>query len=163
MKRTPFSESSCVFLVLCSVIVVSFFGAAVVAQAPAVTGDQKTVVIVTNFTDQAVTCSVESIRKIMFDPTLSVAALVRDTLAGRLRSPATCRTLHAKRPSTDPCSLSSLGLAAEESAESAGSMSRYPRRVYVMHPTAAEERHQAPGGTPSYSWISRATWKALFS
>ena len=126
------------------------------AQQGAVTGDQKTLVIVGNFTDSAVTCSISSIRSLMFDPTLSLAALLKDnslgkvTVSGDVVGPYTIN-----RTSTDPCNLSGLSSAAEAAATASGvDVSAYPHRMYVLPPnTCSGGGNGTMGGLPSYSWI----------
>jgi hypothetical protein len=59
-------------LALCAAFVCQARG---IAQ---VSGDQKTLVILTDFNDQSLSCSPDFVRALMFDPTESVAALYKN-------------------------------------------------------------------------------------
>jgi hypothetical protein len=129
---------------------------AIAQQTGAVTGEQKTLVIVGDFTDKPVSCSVSSIRSVMFDPTLSVAALYRDNSLGKVTVTGDIVGPYLlNKASTDPCNLSGLSLAAEAAAAASGvDVNAYPRRMYVLPPNACSGTGNGTvGGVPSYSWI----------
>jgi hypothetical protein len=102
-------------------------GVTITSNAPAsanyVSGDQKTLVIVANFTDSCVSCSVETINQLMFnDPSgLSVDRLYRDSSLGAISFSGTVvGPFDIPFASTDQCELGEWAGAAEERAVAAG-------------------------------------------
>ena len=126
------------------------------AQTQTPSGEQKTLVIVAEFIDQPMSCSVETVRSTVFDSTLSVNALLRNNSADRIwLSGDVVGPVLLDRASTDPCSLSGLAMDAEAAASAAGAdIGAYPRRVYVMPPNSCGAGgHGTLGGNPSQAWV----------
>jgi len=143
---------------LASALFLSTFVAtdALARQTGAVTGEQRTLVIVADFRDKPVSCSVSSIRSVMFDPTLSVAALYRDNSLGKVTvTGEVVGPYLLDKTTADPCHLSGLSAAAETAAAAAGvEVSAYPRRMYVLPPnTCSGTGNGTVAGVQSYSWI----------
>ena len=144
------------FFVLALAFVCIWRAPGVFAQSSTPSGDQKTLVILGNFSDKPLACSREFVQSVMFDPVSSVAALYRDNSLGKITflgdvvGPYTLNIA-----STDPCNLSTLSITAEAAAVAAGvDPSEYPRRIIVL------PSNTCPGGgngtmhaTPSTSWI----------
>ena len=106
------------------------------AAPAAIAGDQTTIVMVANFLDKNVSCSVGAIRDLMFtDPTdQSIDDLYQETSFGSVRfigDVAGPYTLDAL--STDSCNFSAWGQAADALARANGvEPDAYNRKVYVM-------------------------------
>jgi hypothetical protein len=128
----------------------------VFAQSSTPSGDQKTLVILADFSDKPLECSREFVQSVMFDPVTSVAALYRNnslgriTLSGDVVGPYTLNVA-----STDACDLGVLSAAAEASAAGAGvDTSPFLRRVIVLPSnTCPGAGNGTMHSSPSYSWI----------
>jgi hypothetical protein len=144
-------------------------GSTVAAGSDVPVGDQRTLVMLANFTDAAVSCSVDAVNNAMFaDPgDLSVSALYASsslgtvTFSGQVAGPY---VLDAT--STDACDMSRWADEADAAASASGvDVAAYPRRVYVM------PRNTCPGaglGTvggvqSSRSWIFDCATKGVFA
>jgi Gametolysin peptidase M11/NPCBM-associated, NEW3 domain of alpha-galactosidase len=122
------------------------------------TADQPTIVIVANFRDTSVSCSIDTINNAMFaDPNgKSAAALYRDnsrgqvSLSGQVVGPYTIDFA-----STDACGLDRWTTAAQNAATTAGvNLAGYQHRVFVMPPNSCSGSGLGSiGGLPSYAWI----------
>jgi len=118
--------------------------------------DQRTLVILANFSDKALTCTADSVRSLMFDPTLSLAALYKDNSRGTVNfSGDVVGPYTLNIASTDPCGLSAVSVGAEAMATASGvDVSAYPRRVYVLPPsTCPGGGNGTMSGVPTYAWI----------
>jgi len=124
----------------------------------AVTGDQRTLVIVANFNDVNVTCSIPSITDIMFtDPNgQSVDAVYRDnsndcvSFSGTVVGPYTINF-----SSLGVCDPSQWAEAAQAAAVAAGvNVTSYARKVYVLPPNSCPmSGYGSVGGTTSDAWV----------
>ena len=72
------------FFVLALAFVCIWRAPGVFAQSSTPSGDQKTLVILGNFSDKPLACSREFVQSVMFDPVSSVAALYRDNSLGKI-------------------------------------------------------------------------------
>jgi len=138
------------------------------ATTIAATGDQPTLVVVTNFRDAAVSCPVTTIRDTMFtDPgNQSIDDLYRETSQGRLSlSGKVVGPVTINASSTDTCDVNAWSTAADAAAQSAGvDLSGYQRRVYVMPSQNAcgYTGLATIGGSPSKAWIMRCDLPAVY-
>ena len=128
------------------------------ATTRSVTGDRRSLVMVSNFADAAVTCSVGAVRDIMFtDPNgRSVAALYRDNSRGQLSlSGEVVGTFNLTARSTDSCDLSGWAQQADAAATASGvDVSQYGHRVYVMPDNSCVATGYATmGGSPARAWV----------
>jgi Gametolysin peptidase M11/NPCBM-associated, NEW3 domain of alpha-galactosidase len=123
-----------------------------------VSGDQRTLVMIADFRDVAVSCSADAIAQRMFtEPTgYSVAGLYRASSDGRVSfSGAVVGPLTLTSSSTDTCDPGGWASQARAAATASGvDVSAYTRRVYVMPPNSCEAAGYAyVGGMPSDAWI----------
>lgn len=140
--------------------------------APATTmvsGDQKTLVLVANFTDASVSCPIQEIQDRVFsEPTgQSVNNLYAETSLGAVSlSGSVAGPFQTGYSSTAACDLDAWTRAAEAQAQANGiSLSQYARRIYVL------PRQNAcnyvglgtVGGTPSQSWIFRCEMTDVYA
>jgi len=135
--------------------------------ATAVTGDQKTLVIVANFTDVNVTCSIASITDIMFtDPNgQSVDGVYRDnsndcvSFSGTVVGPYTIDF-----PSTGVCDPALWAEAAQAAAVAAGvNTASYPRKVYVLPANSCPmSGYGSVGGATSEAWVFNCGIRRLY-
>jgi hypothetical protein len=124
----------------------------------AVSGDQHTLVMVANFIDTAVACSVADVDNVMFsNPSgYSVAALYRDNSRGQLSFSGDVVgpfTIDAR--ATDACNPSAWGLQAEAAAAASGvDPASYARKIYVMPDNSCPASgYGTTGGSPSRAWV----------
>jgi hypothetical protein len=153
-------------LVLAGLMVTAFGATDVSAQESDALGDQKTLVILADFTDSAITCSVDFIRNLVFGATDSVDALYRNNSSGKTSFSGDVVGPYAlNRATSDECSLSALSMAAEASATAAGvNVGSYPRRVYVMPPNSCGAGGKGTvGGTPSQAWVFACNLPGVFA
>ena len=133
----------------------------VVPSAPAVAGEQKTIVLVANFTDAAVACSVADVQNRVFTDPLnkSVDDLYQEMsfgqlwLTGDVAGPFTINY-----STTSACNIAAWASAAESAAIASGvDLSSYNRKIYVMPRTnpCGYTGVGTVGGNPSRSWIFR--------
>jgi hypothetical protein len=113
-------------------------------------GDQRTLVIMANFTDATLSCSVDQVTNTMFtDPTgASVNGLYRDNSRGQLSFSGTVAGPFTIPSSSTTCELDTWANAAEAAATNAGiEVASFPHRVYVLPtgscPAAALDRSGA--------------------
>lgn len=133
-------------------------GSSQLPSTTAVTGDQRTLVIVANFNDVSVTCSIASITDIMFtDPNgQSVDAVYRDnsndcvSFSGTVVGPYTIDF-----SSTGACDPSQWAEAAQAAAVEAGvNAASYARKVYVLPPNSCPmSGYGSVGGATSEAWV----------
>lgn len=134
-----------------------------------VTGQQQTLVIVADFSDVAVDCSVSQVRDIIFsDPQgQTVDALYRESSQGAVSFAGTVvgpyRLPHA---STGSCDTAGWADAAEARAAAAGvDLSRYPRKVYVLprQNSCGASGYGSVGGEQTRAWIMRCELPGLYA
>ena len=132
----------------------------VAAGGSALAGDQRTLVIVADFNDAAVSCSPAAIDAMMFGmpPAQSVNALYDDASRGQLSISGTVVGPYTlgNVASTDPCDIGAWATAAEARAAASGvDVAAYPRRLYVMPSpnTCPGAGFGTVGGTPSGAWV----------
>jgi len=136
---------------------------------PTVVGDQKTLVMVANFTDANVSCSVNDINNIMFaDPNgVTVDNLYREVSRGQVSfSGQVVGPFAIAASSTDTCDISRWATAVEAEAVASGvDLSAYPRRMYVMPPanTCPGAGFGTVGGSPSGAWIFACSVRGLYA
>lgn len=134
-----------------------------------VSGDQKTVVMVANFSDLAVACPLQDIQDRMFSDLndQSVDDLYRETSNGNINfSGAVTGPYTINYTSTSACDLSGWTSAVEAQARANGvDLSAYQRKVYVMPKTngCGYSGIGTVGGTPSMSWIFRCDLPDVFA
>ncbi len=129
------------------------------AADPAAQGEQRTLVIVTDFTDASVACSVQSIRDLMFtDPDgYSIDALYREIsreqvwFSGDVVGP-----FAIDYSSSSVCDPGSWANAAEAAATASGlDLAAYPRKVFVMpqQNSCGMAGYGSVGGPETRAWI----------
>lgn len=137
------------------------------ATAPAVSGDQKTLVILANFTDKAVSCSVDAVRNTVFGASNSANQILRESsrnavsLSGEVVGP-----FNIPYSSTGTCDYRTWGSAADAAAKAAGiDTSQYTRISYAIPPNSCGWGGVANlGGTaPTRSWIAYCAYPAIFA
>jgi hypothetical protein len=121
-----------------------------------VSGDQRTLVMIADFRDVAVSCTADSIAQRMFtEPNgYSIAGLYRASSDGRVSfSGAVVGPLTLTASSTDTCDPGGWANQALAAATASGlDVSAYPRRVYVMPPNNCQAAGYAFVGGPD-AWI----------
>jgi hypothetical protein len=127
------------------------------AALPATMG-HRTIVIIADFRDAAVTCTTQAISDMMFtDPNgRSVAALYRVCSLGQVMISGDVvgpYTLEAS--STDPCDFNAWSMSANAQAAAAGvDLSTYQHRFYVFPVSQCPAGgYGTMGGNPSSAWI----------
>ncbi|TXL68804.1 Ig-like domain-containing protein [Zeimonas arvi] len=132
-----------------------------------VSGDQKTLVILANFTDKAVSCSVDAVRNTVFGASNSANQILRESsrnavsLSGDVVGP-----FNIPYSSTGTCDYRTWGTAADSAARAAGiDTSRYTRISYAIPPNSCGWGGVANlGGTaPTRSWIAYCAYPAIFA
>lgn len=128
------------------------------ATALSVSGDRRALVMLANFADANVGCSVGGVRDIMFsDPNgYSVAALYRENSRGQLSlSGDVVGTFNLTARSTDACDLSGWAQMADAAATASGvDLSQYSQRIYVMPDNACvASGYGTMGGSPGRAWV----------
>jgi len=130
------------------------------AEAPSlvVTGEQRTVVLGINFSDEPLDCTLDSIETILFASTSSVASLYSQMsngslwFTGDLYGPYTIPF-----SSTGTCDYQDWANAAESAAEAQGvDLSVYAHKIYVFpsQNPCAWAGLGTIGGEPGLSWIA---------
>jgi hypothetical protein len=134
----------------------------------AVTGEQRTIVMVADFTDASTSCSVNTIRDLMFTDTAnqSIDDLYQETSLGQVSfSGDVVGRYNIDFSSTDACDVNAWALAADTEAQNSGvDLSLYDRKVYVLPDTntCGWSGLASVGGNPSYAWIMRCDLEAVF-
>jgi hypothetical protein len=141
----------------------------VVSSAPAVVGEQKTIVIVANFLDAIVACPVLDIQDRVFTDPLnkSVDDLYQEMsfeqlwFNGSVVGPFTINY-----STTSSCDLGAWTVAADAAASASGiNLSTYNRRIYVLPRTnpCGYSGVGTLGGNPSRSWIFKCDGSDAFA
>jgi Gametolysin peptidase M11 len=125
-------------------------------------------VIVANYRDATVACSVDAIRAAVFDDPSGqcVDALYRDMSEGQLWfSGAVVGPFTIDVGATDPCYLAAWTDLVDAQAVAAGvNLTEFSRKVYVMPPnTCGASGFGTVGGQPSSAWVFRCTLNGLFA
>lgn len=126
---------------------------------PAVVGEQKTLVLVANFTDAAVSCSTTKIRDTVFTDPLnkSIDDLYQEASYGQLWLTGDVHgAYNINYSSTSACDFYAWSYAAEMAAQAQGvNLNAYSRKVYVLPNKNAcgYVGLGTIGGNPSQSWI----------
>jgi len=139
-------------------------------NAPALaTGEQRTLVMLANFRDAAVSCTADAINNAMFaDPTgLSVNELYRASSFGRLSFSGQVIGPYALDASTtDACNMSGWADVMDAAASTSGvDVASYPRKVYVMPPNTCPGAGLGTVGSvqSSRAWIFACGTKGVFA
>jgi uncharacterized membrane protein len=141
----------------------------VVSSAPAVVGEQKTIVIVANFLDAIVACSVLNIQDRVFTDLLnkSVDELYQEMsfeqlwFNGSVVGPFTINYSTASS-----CDIGAWAVAADAAASASGiNLSTYNRKIYVLPRTnpCGYSGVGTLGGNPSRSWIFKCDGSDAFA
>ncbi|HET7220024.1 MAG TPA: hypothetical protein VFJ02_18335, partial [Vicinamibacterales bacterium] len=120
--------------------------------------DHRTIVVIANFRDAAVTCTPQAITDMMFtDPNgRSVAALYRECSLGQvLLSGDVVGPYTIDAASTDPCNFNTWSVSADAQATAAGAdLTSYQHKVYVFPVSqCGAAGYSTLGGNPSSAWI----------
>ncbi len=137
--------------------------------AAAVAGQQRTIVMVADFTDASVSCSVPAIQNLMFtDPTdqsvddlYQRSSLNQVSFTGNVAGP-----FPISFSSTDSCDVYAWGQAMDAAAQDSGiDLSQYDRIVYAL-PQANSCGYAGigqVGAKPSRSWIFRCDVEDVYA
>ena len=139
------------------------------AATAMVSGDQKTIVLVADFNDTAVSCPTLDIEDSLFtDPNQqSVNHLYRETSLNQVQfSGAVAGPYAINYTSTDTCNVSAWAQAAEAQALASGiNLEEYNRKVYVLpkQNSCGYVGLSTIGGNPSRAWIFRCDMPDVFA
>jgi hypothetical protein len=130
--------------------------------------DHRTLVMVANFRDAAVTCNMQCVSDTMFtDPNgLSVANLYLTNSLGKVSlSGDVVGPYVLEASSTDICDLGAWASAADARAVAAGiDITAYQHKVYVMPPSSCTAGgYGMIGGNPTGAWIFQADLVGVFA
>lgn len=134
-----------------------------------VSGEQKTIVLVANFNDSAVSCSTQNIEDTLFtDPgQQSVNHLYRETSLDNVQFSGTVAGPYTiPYSTTDACDISAWAQAAEDKAVANGiDLGQYNRKVYVLPKvnSCGYVGLSTVGGSPSRAWIFRCDMPDVFA
>ncbi len=134
----------------------------------ATVGNQRTIVIVANFRDANVTCSVQSITDMMFtDPNgRSVAALYRECSLGQVMLSGDVVGPYAlDAASTDPCNFNAWSMSADAQATAAGvDLTSYQHKFYVFPVSqCGAAGYGTVGGSPSSAWVFQCGIRGVYA
>ena len=138
------------------------------ATAPIVSGEQKTLVLVANFSNATVGCSAANVRDTLFtDPnTQSIDDLYQESSYGQLWFTGDVYgPYNINYSTTSPCDYYAWANAAEAAATASGvNLSQYTRRVYVLpsQNSCGYTGLGTIGGSPSQAWIFRCDLHDVF-
>jgi gametolysin peptidase M11/alpha-galactosidase-like protein len=122
-----------------------------------VSGDQRTLVIVANFSDKSVGCPIAAIDDVMFRNVQdkSVDDLYREMSRTQVSfSGSVVGPYSLAAASTDACDINGWAAAAEAAASSSVDVSGYARKVYVMPSNSCPAAGVGEVGvTPSKAWV----------
>jgi len=123
----------------------------------AVNGEQKTLVMVANFSDANVSCPVDEIRDLMFTDAAdkSVDDLYQETSHGEIWLTGQVTGPFNINYSSSSCDYSAWGQAADAAARASGvEPDSYDRKVYVLPPNGCPAAGIGTvGGNPSSAWV----------
>jgi hypothetical protein len=138
------------------------------ATAPTVSGEQKTLVLMANFSNATVGCSAANVRDTLFtDPsTYSIDDLYQESSYGQLWFTGDVYgPYNTNYSTTSPCDYYAWASAAEAAATASGvNLSQYTRRVYVLpsQNSCGYSGLGTIGGSPSQAWIFRCDLHDVF-
>jgi hypothetical protein len=133
----------------------------VAASVPSVTGGQKTMIVIANFQDAAVSCTAPDIESRMFTDPLnrSVDDLYQELSFGNVWfEGGVFGPFTIPYTTTSACSIEAWAGAADAAASAAGvDVAAYTRKVYILPRTnpCGYTGIGTVGGAPSRSWIFR--------
>ena len=138
------------------------------APAAAATSGHRTIVIIGNFRDAAVTCTPQAITDMMFtDPNgRSVAALYQECSLGQvLLSGDVVGPYTIDAATTDPCNFNVWSASADALAVAAGvDVSTYQHKVYVFPVgQCVAAGYSTVGGNPSSAWIFQCGIRGVYA
>mgnify|MGYP001820565351 CR=1 FL=1 len=123
----------------------------------AVTGEQKTLVMVANFNDSSVSCPINGVRDLMFTDAAdqSIDDLYQETSHGNIWLTGQVMGPYNINYSSSTCDYSAWGQAADAAARASGvEPDSYDRKVYVLPPNGCPAAGIGTvGGNPSRAWI----------
>jgi hypothetical protein len=138
------------------------------ATAPTVSGEQKTLVLVANFSNATVSCSAANVRDTLFtDPsTYSIDDLYQESSYGQLWFTGDVYgPYNINYSTTSPCDYYAWASAAEAVATANGvNLGQYTRRVYVLpsQNSCGYTGLDTIGGSPSRAWVFRCDLHDVF-
>jgi hypothetical protein len=136
------------------------------ASLPATTG-HRTIVIIANFRDAAVTCTPQAITDMIFtDPNWSAAKLYQDCSLGTVMlSGDVVGPLALDVSSTDPCNFNAWSVAADALATAGGAnLSTYQHKFYVFPVSQCPAGgYGTVGGNPSSAWIFQCGIRGVYA
>jgi hypothetical protein len=138
------------------------------AEAAVVAGEQRTLVMVVDYTDATVPCSFDFVRDVMFtDPALgSVADYYEEASFGQLwLSGDVVGPYTIDYASTDSCLPYDWSMAADAAAQADGfDVRAYDRKIYVLPAsrTCGFAGLGSVGGRPSRSWVFRCDLEDVY-
>jgi hypothetical protein len=132
------------------------------------TTGHRTIVIVANFRDANVTCSVQSITDMIFtDPNgRSVAALYRECSLGQLMLSGDVVGPYALDvSSTDPCNFNAWSMSADAQATAAGvELASYQHKFYVFPVSqCGAAGYGTISGNPSIAWVFQCGIRGVYA
>jgi hypothetical protein len=132
-------------------------GDAVAPTTIAVTGEQKTLVMVANFTDTSVSCPIQDINDLMFTDAAdqSIDDLYQETSHGDIWLTGQVMGPYNINYASSACDYNAWGQAADTAARASGvEPDNYDRKVYVLPPNGCPAAGIGTvGGNPSSAWI----------
>ena len=135
--------------------------------AVAVTGEQKTLVMVADFLDKSVPCSVDSIRDIVFtDPSgNSIDDLYRETSFDQVWLTGEVVGRYQLNTTTESCDLQGWSTAADAAALADGvNVDAYDRKVYVLPPGGCSGAgYGSVLGNPTRAWILKCDFRDVYA
>ena len=126
------------------------------APAAALSGAQKTLVIIANYTDATVSCSKNAIEQTVFSGADSINAYYQETSSSALSLTGDVVGPYTLSVDSSGCSYNGWSSEAESLAAADGvDVSAYPRRVYIFPKggCGSVAGRGTLGGSPSRAWI----------
>ncbi len=136
-------------------------GVEAMAAVQTVAGDQRTIVMLADFSDAPLSCSARDVAETMFSSPQqdSVHDLYQETTLGNVSfSGDVVGPFDIGFSSAGACDVNGWAQAAENAAKDAGvDLGLYQRRVYVLpeNNTCGWAGLGSVGGSPSYAWVMR--------
>lgn len=121
----------------------------------AISGTQNTLVLMGNFQDKAMTCTVAGVHNLVFGASNSVHDLYRESSNNALTFAGTTYGPFTIPQSSTTCDYGIWGSELDKLATAQGiDISRYPRKLYVLPPNACSFAGVANvGGTSTGAWV----------
>jgi hypothetical protein len=123
----------------------------------AISGTQKTLVLLANFQDKAITCSVADVHNLVFGTANSVNDLYRQTSNGAVSWSGATYGPYTLPYSSTTCSDTTWSAELQKMAQAQGiDVSQYPRKVFVFPSNSCGYLGSATvGGSTSSAWIAK--------